>query len=99
MTATRCRPPTLRDLSTELTFEVADFCSGSIAPFRPSARHFRSTPNNGHQQTGPVGPFGAISGREQCDPGQSILVAPIAGRYDEAGDRDRVAIAGARWDL
>jgi hypothetical protein len=43
--------------------------------------------------------FGAISGREQCDPGQSILVAPIAGRYDEAGDRDRVAIAGARWDL
>lgn len=41
----------------------------------------------------------AISGREQCDPGQSILVAPIAGRYDEAGDRDRVAIAGARWDL
>jgi len=42
---------------------------------------------------------GAISGREQCDPGQSILVAPIAGRYDEAGDRDRVAIAGARWDL
>jgi hypothetical protein len=31
MTATRCRPPTLRDLSTELTFEVADFCSGSIA--------------------------------------------------------------------
>jgi hypothetical protein len=21
------------------------------------------------------------------------------GRYDEAGDRDRVAIAGARWDL
>ncbi len=40
-----------------------------------------------------------ISGREQCDPGQSILVAPIAGRYDEAGDRDRVAIAGARWDL
>jgi hypothetical protein len=42
---------------------------------------------------------GAISGREQCDPGQSILVAPIAGRYDEAGDRDRVAIAGALWDL
>lgn len=40
-----------------------------------------------------------LSGREQCDPGQSILVAPIAGRYDEAGDRDRVAIAGARWDL
>jgi hypothetical protein len=31
MTATRCRPPTLRDLSTELTFEVADFCSGSRA--------------------------------------------------------------------
>jgi hypothetical protein len=27
-----------------------------------------------------------LSGREQCDPGQSILVAPIAGRYDEAGD-------------
>jgi hypothetical protein len=27
------------------------------------------------------------------------LRAPIAGRYDEAGDRDRVAIAGARWDL
>ena len=39
----------------------------------------------------------AISGREQCDPGQSILVAPIAGCYDE-GD-DRIAIAGARWDL
>ena len=39
----------------------------------------------------------AISGREQCDPGQSILVAPIAGCYDE-GD-DRVAIAGACWDL
>ena len=44
-------------------------------------------------------PVRAISGREQCDPGQSILVAPIAGRYDEAGDRDRVTIAGARWDL
>ena len=43
--------------------------------------------------------YDAMDGREQCDPGQSILVAPIAGRYDEAGDRDRVAIAGARWDL
>ena len=35
--------------------------SGSIAPFRPSARHFRSTPINGHRQTGPTGPFSAKS--------------------------------------
>jgi hypothetical protein len=35
--------------------------SGSIAPFRPSARHFRSAPINGHQQTCPVGPVRATS--------------------------------------
>jgi hypothetical protein len=64
------------------------------------AHVFRSTPNNGHRATTAACPSWAISGREQCDPGQSILVAPIAGRYDEAGDRNRVAIAGAaRWDL
>jgi hypothetical protein len=60
---------------------------------------FRFTPELGHCSSQSACPFRAISGREQCDPGQSILVAPIAGRYDEAGDRDRVAIAGARWDL
>jgi hypothetical protein len=63
------------------------------------AHVFRFAPESGPSATQSACPFGAISGREQCDPGQSILVAPIAGRYDEAGDRDRVAIAGARWDL
>jgi hypothetical protein len=59
----------------------------------------RFSPASGNYQLDESCPESAISGREQCDPGQSILVAPIAGRYDEAGDRDRVAIAGARWDL
>jgi hypothetical protein len=40
MTATRCRPPTLRDLSTELTFEVADFCSGSKGEILARSRCF-----------------------------------------------------------
>jgi hypothetical protein len=40
MTATRCRPPTLRDLSTELTFEVADFCSGSKCEILTASRCF-----------------------------------------------------------
>ena len=62
-------------------------------------RDFRFTPKSSHPADELACPFSAISGREQCDPGQSILVAPIAGRYDEVGDRDRVAIAGARWDL
>jgi hypothetical protein len=58
-----------------------------------------SHPESGHYSVQSACLKRAISGREQCDPGQSILVAPIAGRYDEAGDRDRVAIAGALWDL
>jgi len=29
-------------------------------------RHFRSTPNNGRHLTGPVGPFGAITGLLHC---------------------------------
>jgi hypothetical protein len=28
-----------------------------------TAHHFRSTANNGHDQTGPVGPVGAINGK------------------------------------
>ena len=32
---------------------------GSIAPFRPSARHFRSAPINGHQRTCPGSPVRA----------------------------------------
>jgi hypothetical protein len=31
----------------------------SIAPFSPSAGYFRSAPNNGHHQAGPVVPVGA----------------------------------------
>jgi hypothetical protein len=46
MTATRCRPPTLRDLSSELTFEVADFCSGSIASIWRCQSYFRFSPNS-----------------------------------------------------
>jgi len=34
-------------------------CCGSKAPFQVSASHCRSTPNNGHRRTGPVGPVRA----------------------------------------
>ncbi len=36
-----------------------DVSVGSIASFWPSAGNFRSTPVNGHRQTGPTGPFRA----------------------------------------
>src|ERR1017187_8239777 len=35
---------------------------GSKTVLTALKRHFRSTPNNGHQQTGPVGPFRANNG-------------------------------------
>src|SRR5258705_4351544 len=35
-----------------------DVRCGSNVSFCPSASHFRSTPVDGHRQTGPVGPFG-----------------------------------------
>jgi hypothetical protein len=44
--------------------KIEMFALGSLAPFRPSADHFRKTPTNGHRQTGPAGPVGAISGRK-----------------------------------
>jgi hypothetical protein len=52
MTATRCRPPTLRDLSTELTFEVADFYSGSFTSILPYPPRDRLDPNLGHGSRG-----------------------------------------------
>src|SRR3984885_1233639 len=78
---------------------AASLYIGSNSDLGPRLSLVRSSLNNGHAGAAASCPFGAISGREQCDPGQSILVAPIAGRYDKVGDRDRVAIAGARWDL
>ncbi len=55
MTATRCRPPTLRDLSTELTFEVADFCSGSKPEIAPPEQHVRSVWTPRHVRLVPIG--------------------------------------------
>jgi hypothetical protein len=50
-----------------LSYEQVNVRNGSKAPFQVSASHFRSTPINGHHQTGAVGPVGARSGdRENC---------------------------------
>ena len=35
---------------------------GSTTVLTAPKRHFWSTPNNGHDQTGPVGPLGATNG-------------------------------------
>jgi hypothetical protein len=40
----------------EISLKVADFRNGSKAPFRLSASRFRSTPINGHRETGTVSP-------------------------------------------
>ena len=61
MTATRCRPPTLRDLSTELTFEVADFCSGSKGEILAASRCF---PLFSQQQTIVIACRKSISSRK-----------------------------------
>jgi hypothetical protein len=45
-------------------FGTADVSIESIASVSLSASYFRSTSNNGHQQTGPVGPVRARNGRE-----------------------------------
>jgi hypothetical protein len=42
---------------------LSDVRSGSKAPFLASAVHFRSTPNNGHRETGPTGPVRAAMKR------------------------------------
>jgi hypothetical protein len=45
---------------------TADARSGSTAVLTVPKRHFWSTPNNGHQQTGPAGPVGANRRLMQC---------------------------------
>jgi hypothetical protein len=40
---------------------------GSKTVLTASKHDFRSTPNNGHHQTGPVGPFGASFGQSSSD--------------------------------
>jgi hypothetical protein len=49
---------------------AANVRSGSKAPFRPSASHFRSNPINGRHQTGPVGP---VSAKRGSGPPYSII--------------------------
>jgi hypothetical protein len=49
-------------LPTTVPRDLKDVSNGSFATFSPWSGHFRSTPNNGHHQTGPVGPVRAISG-------------------------------------
>ena len=55
-------------------------CDAAMSGLGPvltaSKRHFRSTPNNGHHQTGPVGPFGARSGQSTT---ASAAVNNVAG--------------------
>jgi hypothetical protein len=54
---------------------------GSIASVRPSARHFRSAPINGHQQTCPVGPVRVESRCDAVALGSNISVsAPFVRR-------------------
>ena len=54
---------------SNLTANVAD---GSIGSFWSSASDFRSTPNNGHQRTDPVGPVRANGGHAGADLEQAI---------------------------
>jgi len=49
--------------TVKLRYFSAEVRTGSKAPVCPLASHFRSAPINGHQQTGPLGPVGAISGK------------------------------------
>jgi hypothetical protein len=46
-------------LPTTVPRDLKDVSNGSFATFSPWSGHFRSTPNNGHHQTGPVGPVRA----------------------------------------
>ena len=41
--------------------------SGSTTVLITPKRHFRSAPINGHRQTGPTGPFGALAGSNLLD--------------------------------
>ena len=52
----------LRDRENVLPIRYG--CSGSIASVWPSTGYFRSTPANGHRQTGPGGPVRANSRHE-----------------------------------
>jgi hypothetical protein len=48
---------------------VVDFRIGSTTVPAASKSDFRSTPRNGHRQTAPSGPIGAISEHTQLDCG------------------------------
>ncbi len=53
-----------------------DFRSGSKGDLTVSKCHFRSTPRNGHLQTGPVGPFSANNRHHNRDRGASRDATP-----------------------
>jgi hypothetical protein len=57
------------------------FRGGSKTVLAAPKRHFRSTPNNRHQQTGPVGPVGAISGSKRDIGRRGLLLQrlPVVG--------------------
>ena len=60
-------------------------CSGSKPVLAAPKRHFRSTPNNGHHQTAPAGPFRAVKqrarpGRGLCGSLTNTGTAPLARR-------------------
>jgi len=50
---------------------------GSKAPLRPWVSHFRSSPINGHHQTGPVGPVRANNGSHKSHSITSSACASI----------------------
>src|SRR3984893_18820551 len=51
---------------------------GQKRRFDPLPNHFRSNPVNGHRQTGPFGPFGAITGNNVLRGRDASYLAPPA---------------------